>query len=226
MSLACRAAHPRAVGYCAPGGVEEAVGRRYENPRRERRRRPGSGSLGAGGGPGASGRCPRVFAGSQLQPAPACPPLSRRSFICSAPGRRTESTREFRDSRWTPRPATLAALGCAIGFDREPDVIVSGINPGWNTGVQGYVSSGTMGAARVALDRGFTGIAVSHAPGLPEDKRAIAAATARFVVAAREQGVSGAAAAGQHQRTCGIRGQRAGATHAAGAVHAVRRRAL
>ena len=69
-------------------------------------------------------------------------------------------------------PANLAALGCAIAFDREPDVIVSGINPGWNTGVQGYVSSGTMGAARVALDRGFTGIAVSHAPQSPEeDKR-------------------------------------------------------
>ena len=76
-------------------------------------------------------------------------------------------------------PATLAALGCALAFDREPDVIVSGINPGWNTGVQGYVSSGTMGAARVALDRGFTGIAVSHAPHSPEDKRAIAAATAQ-----------------------------------------------
>ncbi len=87
-------------------------------------------------------------------------------------------------------PANLAALGCAIGFDREPDVIVSGINPGWNTGVQGYVSSGTMGAARVALDRGFTGIAVSHAPQSPEeDKRAIAAAVARFVAAANAHGV-------------------------------------
>lgn len=86
-------------------------------------------------------------------------------------------------------PANLAALGCAIGFDREPDVIVSGINPGWNTGVQGYVSSGTMGAARVALDRGFTGIAVSHTPQSPEDKRAIAAAVARFVAAAHARGV-------------------------------------
>ncbi len=87
-------------------------------------------------------------------------------------------------------PANLAALGCAIGFDREPDVIVSGINPGWNTGVQGYVSSGTMGAARVALDRGFAGIAVSHAPRSPEeDKRAIAAAVARFVAAAHAHGV-------------------------------------
>ena len=85
-------------------------------------------------------------------------------------------------------PATLAALGCALAFDREPDVIVSGINPGWNTGVQGYVSSGTMGAARVALDRGFTGIAVSHAPHSPEDKRAIAAATARFVASAHAHG--------------------------------------
>ena len=86
-------------------------------------------------------------------------------------------------------PANLAALGCAIGFDGEPDVIVSGINPGWNTGVQGYVSSGTMGAARVALDRGFTGIAVSHTPRSPENKRAIAAAVARFVAAANAHGV-------------------------------------
>ncbi len=86
-------------------------------------------------------------------------------------------------------PANLAALGCAIGFDREPDVIVSGINPGWNTGVQGYVSSGTMGAARVALDRGFTGIAISHTPQSPEDKRGIAAALARFVAAAHAHGV-------------------------------------
>ncbi len=88
-------------------------------------------------------------------------------------------------------PANLAALGCAIAFDREPHVIVSGINPGWNTGVQGYVSSGTMGAARVALDRGFTGIAVSHTPHSPEDKRTIAAATARFVAAAQTHGVLG-----------------------------------
>lgn len=86
-------------------------------------------------------------------------------------------------------PATLAAIGCAFAFDDEPDVIVSGINPGWNTGAQTYVSSGTAGAARVAVDRGFLGVAVSHAPNLQENRSAIATATARLVEAAHANGV-------------------------------------
>ena len=88
-------------------------------------------------------------------------------------------------------PATLAALGCAFAFNSDPDIIVSGINPGWNTGAQPYVCSGTAGAARVAVDRGFTGIAVSHAPSTNENKGAIARATARFIEAAHVHKVLG-----------------------------------
>ena len=58
-------------------------------------------------------------------------------------------------------PATMAAVGAMHGFPADPDVVVSGINNGWNPGAQSYVSSGTVGAARVGVDRGRTGIAVS-----------------------------------------------------------------
>ena len=88
-------------------------------------------------------------------------------------------------------PATVAAIGCAFAFDDEPNVIVSGINPGWNTGMQTYVSSGTAGAARVAVDRGFLGVAVSHAPNSQENIVAIAAGAARLVEAAYACGVLG-----------------------------------
>ncbi len=89
-------------------------------------------------------------------------------------------------------PATIAALACLHAFDAGPDVLVSGIN----TGVQTYVASGTVGAARVAVDRGTTGVAVS-APGRfdnPEgrvDYQAIARATARAIEAMADTGELG-----------------------------------
>ncbi len=93
-------------------------------------------------------------------------------------------------------PATTAALACLHAFDGGPDVLVSGINTGWNSGFQAYVVSGTVGAARVAVDRGTTGVAVS-APGRfdnPDgcvDYEAIARATARAIDAMAQTGELG-----------------------------------
>lgn len=93
-------------------------------------------------------------------------------------------------------PATIALVACLHAFDVGPDVLVSGINTGWNTGLQTYVASGTVGAARVAVDRGTTGVAVS-VPGRRDnpdgrvDYQAIARATARAVEVMAQTGELG-----------------------------------
>lgn len=58
-------------------------------------------------------------------------------------------------------PASLAAIGAAHAFGGRADALVSGINPGWNPGEEPYKVSGTAGAARVAVERGLLGVAVS-----------------------------------------------------------------
>jgi len=64
-------------------------------------------------------------------------------------------------------PAIVAAIACLHGYGGHPDLVVSGINAGWNPGAQPYVVSGTAGAARAAVDRGIPAIAVSA----PHDRR-------------------------------------------------------
>ena len=89
-------------------------------------------------------------------------------------------------------PALVTAIGCAYAFgDNGPDAVVSGINTGWNPGRYIHVVSGTVGAARVAVDRGTTGVAVSAASDPRSSYQSIAAATARLLRAMAEHGVLG-----------------------------------
>ena len=72
-------------------------------------------------------------------------------------------------------PPAMSAL-CAVAgmFDFRPDVVVGGVNPGWNTG-QTVLHSSTVGAAVTAATAGLPAISVSCGP-LP---------TSRFDTAAR-----------------------------------------
>lgn len=60
----------------------------------------------------------------------------------------------------TPATSVKVALGALL--DRKPDLVVSGINRGWNLGAVAYVS-GTVGAAREAALAGLPAIAASLA---------------------------------------------------------------
>ena len=85
-------------------------------------------------------------------------------------------------------PASLATIGAAHAFDGQADALVSGINPGWNPGEEPYKVSGTAGAARVAVERGLLGVAVSAEYFAAADQYAdIAAATRRLLEAIRAE---------------------------------------
>jgi 5'-nucleotidase len=57
-------------------------------------------------------------------------------------------------------PGMIVYAGCLGGFGESPDVVVSGINPGANTGHL-VLHSGTVGAALTAAGLGVPGLAVS-----------------------------------------------------------------
>ena len=64
-------------------------------------------------------------------------------------------------------PPGLAVMAAALGaFGRPPDLVVSGINAGINTG-HSVIHSGTVGAALTARTFGGRGIALSLAPSDP-----------------------------------------------------------
>ena len=64
-------------------------------------------------------------------------------------------------------PPALCVLAAHLGaFGERPDVIVSGINPGANTG-GAVLHSGTVGAALTGANFGISGLAVSQAYGDP-----------------------------------------------------------
>lgn len=64
-------------------------------------------------------------------------------------------------------PPALAVLLAAQGhFGPPPDIVLSGINHGLNTGLA-ILHSGTVGAAVTAANLGLRGLAVSMAPGSP-----------------------------------------------------------
>ena len=64
-------------------------------------------------------------------------------------------------------PPALAVLASRLGaFGDPPDLIVSGINPGANTG-RAVLHSGTVGAVLAGANFGMSGIAVSVVPGKP-----------------------------------------------------------
>lgn len=79
-----------------------------------------------------------------------------------------------------PAFATLAA--CTGMFGDLPDVVVSGVNPGWNTG-NGVMYSGTVGAALTAANLGRAALAVSCGP-LPGARFDTAVAVAVRLLAA------------------------------------------
>jgi 5'-nucleotidase len=57
-------------------------------------------------------------------------------------------------------PATCVKLALLSLMPQRPDLVVSGINPGYNTGMVAYIS-GTVGAAREAALQGVPAISVS-----------------------------------------------------------------
>jgi 5'-nucleotidase len=64
-------------------------------------------------------------------------------------------------------PPALAVFAAHLGgFGEAPDLVVSGINPGANTG-RATLHSGTVGAALTAANLGMSGLAVSLAFGDP-----------------------------------------------------------
>jgi 5'-nucleotidase len=64
-------------------------------------------------------------------------------------------------------PPALCVIAANIGaFGERPDIIVSGINPGPNTG-GAVLHSGTVGAALTAANFGMSGLAVSMGAGDP-----------------------------------------------------------
>lgn len=64
-------------------------------------------------------------------------------------------------------PPALAVMSARLGaFGDPPDVVVSGINPGNNTG-RAVLHSGTVGAALTGANFGVSGLAVSQATGDP-----------------------------------------------------------
>ena len=64
-------------------------------------------------------------------------------------------------------PPALAVLTARLGGFGDPcDVVVSGVNPGANTG-RATLHSGTVGAALTAANFGVSGLAVSLVPGDP-----------------------------------------------------------
>lgn len=64
-------------------------------------------------------------------------------------------------------PPALAVMSARLGgFGTPPELVVSGINPGPNTG-RSVLHSGTVGAALTAANFGISGMAVSQAVGDP-----------------------------------------------------------
>ncbi|MBS32807.1 MAG: hypothetical protein CMO68_00135 [Verrucomicrobiales bacterium] len=83
-------------------------------------------------------------------------------------------------------PATVAAIGTAHAFGGNTHAVISGINAGWNPGAEAYKVSGTVGAAKVAVERGLLGIAISAAGDGRSAYPAIALATRRMLLAIQE----------------------------------------
>lgn len=82
-------------------------------------------------------------------------------------------------------PPGLAVLASALGaFGRKPDMVVSGINAGLNTG-HSVLHSGTVGAALTARSLGMCGLAISldHSdPWYWDDAARVAASAARWLI--------------------------------------------
>lgn len=83
-------------------------------------------------------------------------------------------------------PALIGFLAAQHGFEGRPDVVLSGVNRGSNTG-HAVIHSGTVGAAFSAATHGIRAVAVSLASARPEHwdtARAVAAHVLPWVLAA------------------------------------------
>lgn len=85
-------------------------------------------------------------------------------------------------------PATCVRMALTSLLARLPDIVVSGINKGENTGVVTF-SSGTISCAREAAYRNIPAIAVSLQEGTGMDYAAAAKFTARLVLEVRKRGL-------------------------------------
>jgi 5'-nucleotidase len=82
------------------------------------------------------------------------------------------------ETHWVDAPPSLAVLAACLGrFGPPPDIVVSGINPGWNTG-RFILFSSTVGAALTASMAGRPALAVSCGD-LPHTRFDSAAVVAR-----------------------------------------------
>jgi 5'/3'-nucleotidase len=98
---------------------------------------------------------------------------------------------ETEGGRWfaiTATPATCVRIALTSLLPQLPDIVVSGINKGENTGVITF-SSGTVSCAREAAYRDIPAIAVSLEEGPQMDYAAAAEFTARLVAEVRERGL-------------------------------------
>jgi 5'-nucleotidase len=96
---------------------------------------------------------------------------------------------ETEGSRWfaiTATPATCVRMALTSLLPQLPDIIISGINKGENTGVVAF-SSGTVSCAREAAYREIPAIAVSLEEGAGMDYAAAAEFTARLVLEVRKR---------------------------------------
>ena len=110
---------------------------------------------------------PLIQALEELAPVRTCVPDRERSWIGKAVSRFEEvSVREVeRDGvsimTATGYPADCAQLGIHSLWDEQPDMVVSGVNIGFNHGLAFFCSSGTVGGATEGWIAGLPAIAVS-----------------------------------------------------------------
>jgi 5'-nucleotidase len=98
---------------------------------------------------------------------------------------------EAEGTRWfaiAATPATCVRMALTSLLPQLPDVVVSGINKGENTGVVTF-SSGTVACAREAAYRDIPAIAVSQEEGAHMDYTAAAEFTARLLLEVRKRGL-------------------------------------
>lgn len=85
-------------------------------------------------------------------------------------------------------PATCVKLALQSLMPQRPDLVVSGINPGYNSGMVAYIS-GTVGAAREAALAGIPGIAISLDRTGASDYRGSAQIALEIATLVKERGL-------------------------------------
>lgn len=89
----------------------------------------------------------------------------------------------------TATPASCVKVALEVLLPRRPDLVVSGINRGYNLGMTAYVS-GTVGAAREAALQGIPAIAASLASAADPHYEAAAEMTRRVAALVKMRGLA------------------------------------